>query len=318
MNKIKKKIFISLGFAALIYLGFSIYADFNGLAESFMDFNWIWAPVILSLSFCNYLFRFIKWDYYLRLLKVKITTKDSFAIFMSGLIMSVTPGKMGELLKSYLIKQIANEPISRTAPIVFAERITDFISLVFISVIGAYIYDYGRSIVLGVGIFFFLICAAISYKPLIQEIIRIISQIKFIKKHVNKLNSAYESAYVMLKPIPLLYMTFVSFFSWFFECIGFYLILYIFKLEATAYFAAFAYTFSTIAGAITMLPGGLGVTESSLTYLLVREGVKTNIAVAATFIIRAATLWFAVFVGVISVSLYQKRYGKIIDENSVF
>ena len=57
---------------------------------------------------------------------------------MSGLITSITPGKMGELLKSYLVKQIKNIPISKTAPIIFAERITDSTSLMVISIIGAY------------------------------------------------------------------------------------------------------------------------------------------------------------------------------------
>ena len=60
-----------------------------------------------------------------------------------------------------------------------------------------------------------------------------------------------------------------------------------------------------------MLPGGLGVTEGSLTFMLIEKGVPSQFAVASTFIIRAVTLWFAVLVGVISVSLYQKRFGKI-------
>jgi uncharacterized protein (TIRG00374 family) len=60
-----------------------------------------------------------------------------------------------------------------------------------------------------------------------------------------------------------------------------------------------------------MLPGGLGVTEGSLTFMLVQKGVTVQYAVASTFIIRAVTLWFAVLVGVVSVSIYQRRFGKI-------
>jgi uncharacterized protein (TIRG00374 family) len=60
-----------------------------------------------------------------------------------------------------------------------------------------------------------------------------------------------------------------------------------------------------------MLPGGLGLTEGSLTFLLVEKHVSTDIAVATTFIIRVVTLWFAVLVGIVSLTIYQKRYGKI-------
>ena len=65
-----------------------------------------------------------------------------------------------------------------------------------------------------------------------------------------------------------------------------------------------------------MLPAGLGVTEGSLTFLLVEGGVAKNIAVAATFIIRVVTLWFALFVGIVSITLYQKRFGQITMDNN--
>lgn len=125
-KKIRQRILISIAFAGIIYLAFSIYADFNKVVESFRYFNWTLLPFLLFLSLLNYISRFIKWNYYLKLIKVKLNLWDSFSIFCSGLIMSITPGKLGELFKSYLVKQINNEPISKTAPIIFAERLTDF------------------------------------------------------------------------------------------------------------------------------------------------------------------------------------------------
>jgi uncharacterized protein (TIRG00374 family) len=75
--------------------------------------------------------------------------------------------------------------------------------------------------------------------------------------------------------------------------------------------ASFAYSFATIVGAVSMLPGGLGVTEGSLSYLVISQGFAKEIAFASTFIVRVVTLWFAVFIGVISVIIYQKKFGKI-------
>jgi len=69
-------------------------------------------------------------------------------------------------------------------------------------------------------------------------------------------------------------------------------------------------------GALSMLPGGLGVTEGSLTLMLVQKGLSEPNAFAATFIVRAVTLWFAVLVGAISVLFYQKRFGNIIIESN--
>ena len=66
-----------------------------------------------------------------------------------------------------------------------------------------------------------------------------------------------------------------------------------------------------------MLPGGIGVTEGSLTFMLVEKGFSKSNAFASTFIVRAVTLWFAVLIGAISILFYKKRFGNIlIDLNN--
>jgi len=314
LSNLKKKILIVTAAAGLLYLGFIIYADYSHVADAFKKFNWIWLPLLLLLSLLNYLCRFFKWDYYLSILKVQIKKIDSFSIFMSALIMSVTPGKMGELLKSYLVKQITGTQISKTAPIIFAERITDFVSLIIIALIGAYIYNYGRSIVIAVGIFFLLILIIISNKGIALPLIKLLEKNNFLKKHLISIQNAYESSYQMLRPLPLLYMTILSFISWSFECLGYHLILINFNIDVGFLWASFSYAFATIVGAISMLPGGLGITEGSLTFLLLEQNYPKDLAVASTFLVRVVTLWFAVLVGIISVTFYQNRFGKIKTE----
>lgn len=314
-SQIKKRILISIALAGILYLAFTIYADFSNISAVFAKFNWWIFPFLLLLSFLNYVSRFLKWDYYLALLGVKISKLDSFSIFMSGLIMSVTPGKMGELLKSYLVKQISAIPISRTAPIIFSERITDFISLLLIGLLGAYVYNFGRTVVIGVALFFIFLVVVISLKGLAVRLINKLEKINFLQKHVQKIHAAYESSYLLLRPKSLFLMTILSLISWSFECLGYHIILTNLGVELSYLWASFSYAFATIVGAVSMLPGGLGLTEGSLTYMLIKKSYQKEIAVASTFLIRAVTLWFAVVIGIISVSLYQKRFGKISDEN---
>ncbi len=225
--------------------------------------------------------------------------------------MSVTPGKMGELLKAFLTKEVTGVPVSKTAPIVFVERITDFLALLIISIIGAYIFNYGRGIIIGVAVFFMLVIFIISNKNFALALLKLLEKNSFLKKHLEKIHNAYESSYQLLKIIPLINMTIVSLVSWLSECLGYYIILRNFGIENSFLWAAFSYAFATIAGAISMLPGGLGVTEGSLTLMLINNGQPKELAVATTFIVRVVTLWFAVLVGIISVTFYQKRFGQI-------
>jgi glycosyltransferase 2 family protein len=311
LAKLKKNILISIAIAGIIYIGFMIYADVNELAKAFSYFNWLLFPLLLLLSYLNYLTRFIKWDYYLRILNIKIQKVDSFFIFMSGLIMSITPGKMGEFLKAYLVKQVTGTPASITAPVIFAERITDFISLILIALAGAYAYDYGKGIVIAVAMFFLIVLVLISNRTIALKLLGIAEKNAFLKRHILKLHQIYESSYNLLRPRPLLLMSSLSLFSWFLECLGYYLILLNFGTGLSLLWSSFSYAFATIIGAVSMLPGGLGITEGSLTFFLVQMNFPNEVAVASTFIIRVVTLWFSVLVGIISVIIYQKRFGKI-------
>ncbi len=318
LKKIRSRIFISIAFAAIIYIGLTIYVDYEKVFNSFKNFNWILLPILLLLSIGNYLSRFLKWEYYLRVIDVRLIRIDSFSIFMSGLVMSVTPGKMGELLKSYLVKQVSNTPISKTAPIILAERITDFLSLTFLALIGAYYYSYGKSITIIIGTILLVGLVIISSRKTFETIISVLSKIDFIARHINKISIAYESSSKLLSFKPLISMTLLSIVSWGFECFGYYLILTNFETQIEVLWAFFGYSFATIIGAVSMLPGGLGVTEGSLTLMLIQKGLLENDAIASTFIVRAVTLWFALLVGAVSLVFYQKRFGNIIiDSNNV-
>jgi uncharacterized protein (TIRG00374 family) len=314
LKRLKQKVIVSVVIAGVLYLAFTIYADFSQVISAFGKFNLLLLPLLLLLSFLNYFARFLKWDYYLSIVKVKMKKIDSLSTFMSGLIMSVTPAKLGEVLKSVLVKEITGDPISKTAPIILAERVTDFLSLLLIAIVGAYVFDYGGNITIFVAVFFVLLIIITSNKKIALPILNFSERIPFLKKYINHIYSAYESSYQLLKLKPLILMTILSLISWGFECLGYYLILINFDADFGLFWASFSYSFSTIVGAISMLPGGLGLTEGSLTYLLMEKGISADISVATTFIVRAVTLWFAVLVGIVSLSFYQKRFGKIIVE----
>lgn len=307
---------MSIVIAGVLYLAFTIYADFNQVISAFGKLNLFLVPVLLILSFLNYFARFLKWDYYLSVVKVKMKKTDSLSTFMSGLIMSVTPAKLGEVLKSVLVKEITGEPISKTAPIILAERITDFLSLLLIAIVGALVFDYGGNITILVTVFFIVLIIIISNKQIALPLINFSEKIPFVKKYIHNIHSAYENSYQLLKIKPLIFMTLLSLVSWGFECWGYYIILLNFNINFGLLWASFSYSFSTIVGAISMLPGGLGLTEGSLTFLLVQKKVPVDISVATTFIVRVVTLWFAVIVGIVSLTIYQKKFGQIKNESA--
>jgi len=275
-------------------------------------------PVLL-LAIGNYLFRFFKWDYYLKVLDIEIDRKMSFVIFFFFLIMSITPGKIGEIFKSYLLKEQNGTSISKSAPIILAERITDFISLIMLTLAGVFIFGYQSGLVIFIGIFFFALVLIISSKKLCYFILKLLENFSIIRKLSLRIHIAYDSIYKMVQIKELLVSLFLSILAWFCECYALYIVINGFGVENSVYTdiytASFIFGFSIIAGAITMLPAGLGATDAGIAFLLVSlRGVAQSISVASSLIFRIATLWFAVIIGIVSVSIYQKMSHKKVNE----
>ena len=235
---------------------------------------------------------------------------------MSGLLMSVTPGKIGELLKAYLVKTVNKTPASVTAPIIFAERATDFLSLTILALVGAYIYDYGRNAALIITIIILIGIFILTNRKVFDSLMMVLSKIKFVHKRIESIEQLYHSTYTLLKLKPLLIAVGISVLSWGFECFGYYLVINNFVNTIGVSWSFFSYSFSTIVGAVSMWPGGLGVTEGSFLLMLTSKGLSASDAAATTFITRVVTLWFAVLVGIVAVFFFQKKFGKINFSNN--
>lgn len=96
--KMAKRFAAGVGLGALVYLGMAIYADWEELQAALRQFHWLLIIPVLGLSFGNYLIRFARWQMYLAHSRIAIDWFLSLRIFFVGLVMSVTPGKFGELL----------------------------------------------------------------------------------------------------------------------------------------------------------------------------------------------------------------------------
>jgi uncharacterized protein (TIRG00374 family) len=97
--------------------------------------------------------------------------------------------------------------------------------------------------------------------------------------------------------------------SWFFECVAFWAVVHGFSgASVNLQAATFIYASMTVAGALSFLPGGLGITEAGMLLMLgeLGHGAGRGVAAAATFVTRLCTLWFAVVVGLIALVVFAR------------
>lgn len=311
-SDLRNKIIISVVFGVAIVAGLAIFADLPRTVDALQQFAWRYLPLILGLTLINYGLRFVKWHYYLGQIGAgHVSLGDSLKIFVAGFTMIMTPGKLGELYKAWALKETNDVTISRAAPIVLAERLTDGLAMVILASAGLALYRYGAVTLLAVLLTLGGFVVVVQIRPLALWLLRQGERVPIVARFAHSLREFYESAYRLLSLKNLTFAVGLGVISWGAEGIALYLVLLglgfvgspILLIKAVAALAS-----STILGAISFLPGGLGVADGSLTgILLLTTNTGADTAVAATLVIRLATLWFGVGLGILTLVAYRRE-----------
>lgn len=310
-GRLLRNLLLALGLGVAVYLVLVLVAGFDNLRVAIEDFDFAFLPLIMGLVLLSYVGRFTRWMYYLRVLKVSVPLATNAAIFTAGLSMAISPGKLGEVLKSVFVKQVTGAPIARTAPAVVAERATDGTGMVIWGIIGALAFGG-----FGLGILVLFVAATVSAIAVLRSkrlsllAERLLSRLPVVKRLAPHLAEFQTSSNVLLGSKPLAVGTGISFLSWGLECTAVYLCSVGIGLERPFLMVVFIFAVSSLAGALFFTPGGLGVAEAGLTGGFVSlAGVARGPAVALTFVVRLATLWFAAAVGIVGLVIVRYIIG---------
>ena len=307
MEKSSKAWLIVL-FAVFVYLFMCIYADFGELSQAMKNFRWTFLLVVFALTTTNYLFRFLKWDFFLKKAGVYLNLRDNLFVFFSGLSMIITPGKIGEIWKGWLIKDINGEELSKTVPVVIVERITDVIGLAILSLFGVLYYKQCIYLILVLLLLFAIFFAAVKSKTTSD---RIISKLETkIGKYAENIKTMHRTFEATMEPKGLIEMSLLSAFAWLFECLGMYLVILGFEESINLSLATLIFSFASLAGAVSMIPGGLGVAEATISGLLQLFGLTSATAVGTAIIIRFGTLWYGVIMGLCVYLVFKGNFKK--------
>ncbi len=297
MHRAVRAVLWSVVVAALGYLGLSLWAGWRDVVAAVVTVGpWVLLG-LLALSLANYLLRFVRWGRYLALLDAPVPWRINLDAYFAGFALTTSPGKLGETLRSVLLKpQGVPAPASLAA--FFAERASDLLAILVLTAIGLWSYAPARPVV-GLALAFIVVALLlVQWTALIAAIdrwalaknakwARLLSQACEIVLHFRRCFS-----------LPALAMGLgLGVVAWLAEGIGFWWLLAALGHPLDPQTAVFIYAFAMLIGGLSFLPGGLGGSEAVMIGLLVMNGLPEAAAVTATLICRLATLWFAVALG---------------------
>ena len=300
MERLKRNLILALALGVAVYLALAVVSGFGSLTAALDDFDYALVPAILGLVLLSYTGRFLRWLYYLKILKVSVPLLTNAAIFASGLSMTISPGKLGEVLKSVFVRQASGAPVARTAPAVFAERATDGTGMVAWGFLGAFALGLAPGTMVG-----FLVVAALGIAVLRSKRLSLLAEralrkLPLLDRLAPHITDFHASSNELLGSRPLVVGTVISFLSWGLACLAVYLCAVGLDADMSFLLVVFIFATSSLIGVLSMLPGGIGAVEAGLYGQFVTvAGLPAGQAAALTVLIRLATLWFATLIGII-------------------
>lgn len=282
--------------ALIILLGVVVYLYFLGASDdsaglrekiSRISTRDILIPVALSLT--SYCLRFIRWRLILKQLGHDLKLRNDFIFYLSGFALTMTPGKSGETIRSAFLLQ-AQVPVENSLSAFVIERSFD---LLIVGLLATLLFTSPVLVLL-------LCLSALAMLSFIG------ARLTYFERHACKsrlpafflrLLNMLRLASRALKPKPIVIYALIGCAAWACQGLGFYYIVCLFTQDIAALSAISTYCAGLFIGAASLIPGGLGVTEGSLAWLLQTQGLDQSSAILSALISRGCTLWLAVAVG---------------------
>jgi uncharacterized protein (TIRG00374 family) len=306
-----QKFAIGLGIGFLVFMALLFYGDIKEISRLLRNFQWSLIPFILGFTLINYLLRGTRFHYYLRQIGItNISYWTSLRVFIGGFALTITPGKIGELIRVLWLKNIANADPAQSAPTGIVDRIADALAMSTLALVGALVYPQYRFVVISMMAIMAAGVFIVQFRPLAMWFLQLGERLPIISGFADRLRTLYESTYELLRMKNLTIGVGAGIIAWTAEGLAFYLVLIglgvagSFELVLTAIFIL---ALGSILGGASSMPGGLGAAEATITALLQGlVGLPETVAVTATLLIRFFTLWFGVSLGILTVIIWRR------------
>lgn len=284
--------------SVLLYAALAFFTDAPGMAAALRSFPPSIAAVMLALSAISFVIRGLRWAALMRVIGMSVSYTDALYLQISGQSMSVTPGRAGEMLKPWLASRLTAMPMTRGVALVVSERIADLIAVCFLS-LGGFALLRGNAWTMALAIGVIAAGTVLASSKRFHELgLRFIERQTWTRRHHASATAISATIQKSLTWRTMLWSVGASVVAWGLEGVGFGLCLHALGFTTLSILVAVSvYAVSTIVGAFTFLPGGIGLTEASMTGILIAAGMNPASASAATLITRMATLWWGVAIG---------------------
>lgn len=309
MNSIKKR-GLSITLLIVAFYGIIVfYSDYSKFTSSFHSIQLTYIPLILCLVVFGMFLKSERQRFLLKTISFNISIKDSFIIFNAGQSLLITPGGIGSIIKSVIFNQKYGYSFSKTIPVILIERYLDMagiVSIISIFLVFRFFIEFVIPTMV-IGIIMIIILIIIRNRKLFLNVTTVFKKIKIFSKYINYITESHKSFLVLTSKKNIAITLPYSVLCWFVDAMVVYFCFLSFNLTFDILETSLISLTSLVLGAISFLPGGLGITEISMMGFLVNQGTNISLATALVIYTRLVTIWFSTLLGFLSVKFALKK-----------
>lgn len=293
-------LFTALGGAAL-YLVAILLSDGPAVLGSIRTLP-IWAgPVALALPTLGFLLRYLRWELLLKALGDRLPRWLHLRIYLAGFALTATPAKVGENLRAMSLAA-RGVPMRHSFAAFVVERLGDVIAMVLLSGLAVRLVA-DQSWLLVASTLATFVGLWVIRSPGLPGWLRRHTPAEGVLHRVGEgIAGVLDVAGDLLTLRLLLVGVGIALLAWGLEGVTFGLLAGWTGIDISLGVAVGIFAVATLLGAVSFLPGGVGPTEGVMVGLLMVAGATLPQATAATLLTRAATLWWAVLLGILCLS----------------
>jgi uncharacterized protein (TIRG00374 family) len=305
---IKKRGILILIAIVIFYFMYVLYYDAFSLVTGLSKIRIGYLTLVLLCVSLSIFVRGARQYYLLYKIGIRLPFGRNLLLYLAGLSMVMTPGSLGQAIKSYFLYRNYGEPVSKTVPLVLVERYLDILAIfAFVAVSVILISnEFLFTPVLIIGLVLLAIPVLIRFHNVILFKIEYVFPHKFDRLQ-NIFSGIDKSILSFFSITTIIYGWPISIVAWFFEALAIF-----FSFGALDMWLGFevttAFGFSSLMfGAISLVPGGAGVTELSFVQLLIYYGLPASEAATAVLLVRISSLWYSTLIGLVAVKIILRQ-----------
>lgn len=324
----RRRLLAGVAAAFAIYIVLLLVANTTELLQQLALFPaWLLLPLLL-IKPLSWGCRFLVWNHFLRVVGIgeRVSTLNSLRLYLAGFTMAVSPGKSAEVLKALVLRRWTGLPLNRGIPVVLAERVVETLSVLLLAMVsllsGAVALGPGparslmimAAILLATGLLFLQSEKARSLS------LRLLSRLPRSKRIRDWLDGLLGGSSELLRPRQLARVLLPGLLATLGDALVLLVILSGFELQFSKdllFQSLLIVSLTPLIGALSGLPNGAGITELSVTAMLLtlvapqHPSITVSGAAAIALIESFFHKWLRVLVGLlVALACRQQLFGE--------